>query len=376
MMGVYRRCIHVSCRKTSSSSSTASGRSPGLSRYAPSTGTAVSATSRDATSAKLTVSANGAKNAPTSPWMNASGANTTMVVIVEAKIAGPTSAVASSAALHRSRPAWMWRYTFSSTTIASSTTRPTEIARPPNVMKFSDRSCHASSSTPVNTLSGIDMAITTVGRSVLNSPFRIVGLNDTMNANTTVTANRNPYIASRKSVSICPWMLGPWSETMTMSTSGGSPCSPSSASLTASVTSIVLASASLMMETPTLGFPFVREMLAGAAAPILTSATSPSSTGPESDTPTTRPSRSSIDSSVCVVLASTACPPSMMAPAGRLTLLSLRAVAISNSETPSASILAGSAAIWTRRSTSPVTWVWRTPSMSESAGSMRDWTIP
>ena len=243
-------------------------------------------------------------------------------------------------------------------------------------MKFSDRSCHASSSTPVNTLSGIDIAITTVGRSVLDSPFRIVGLNDTMNANTTVTANRNPYSASRKSASICPWMLGPWSETMTMSTSGGSPRTPSSASLTAPVTSIVLASASLMMETPTLGLPFVREMLAGAAAPMLTSATSPRRTGPESDTPTTRPSRSSIESSVCVVLASTARPPSNIAPAGRLTLLSLRAVEISNSETPSASILAGSAAIWTRRSTSPATWVWRTPSMSESAGSMRDWTIP
>ena len=41
--------------------------------------------------------------------MNASGANTTMVVMVEAKIAGPTSAVASNAARHLSRPAWMCR---------------------------------------------------------------------------------------------------------------------------------------------------------------------------------------------------------------------------------------------------------------------------
>ena len=43
----------------------------------------------------------------------------------------------------------------------------------------------------------------------MDSPRRIVGLNDSMNANTTVTANRNPYIASFNRLSICPWMLGP-----------------------------------------------------------------------------------------------------------------------------------------------------------------------
>ena len=69
-------------------------------------------------------------------------------------------------------------------------------------------------------------------------------------------------------------MLGPWSETMTISTSAGSPVRPSSASRTAVVTSIVFASASLTMDTPTLGLPFVREMLFGAAAPRLTPATS------------------------------------------------------------------------------------------------------
>ena len=120
-------------------------------------------------------------------------------------------------------------------------------------------------------------------------------------------------------------MLGPWSDTMTISTSDGSPFSPSSASRTADVTSIVFASASLTMDTPTLGLPLVREMLFGAAAPRLTSAMSPRRTGPDSDMPTTRPLRSSMESNVCVVLARTACPPSKMAPAGRLTLFSLRA---------------------------------------------------
>ena len=106
-IGVYARCIHVSCTRISSSSPTSSGRSPGRSRYAPRTGTAVRATKRDAISAKLTVSAKGEKNAPTRPCMNARGANTTTVAIVDAKMAGPTSAVASRAARHRSLPPWM-----------------------------------------------------------------------------------------------------------------------------------------------------------------------------------------------------------------------------------------------------------------------------
>ena len=171
-------------------------------------------------------------------------------------------------------------------------------------------------------------------------------------------------------------MLGPWSETMTISTSAGSPARPSSASRTAVVTSIVFASASLTMDTPTLGLPFVREMLFGAAAPRLTSATSPRRTGPASDIPTTRPSRSSMELKVCVVLARTACPPSKIAPAGRLTLLSLRADDIWNSETPFAASLSASTVICTRRSISPVAWTCRIPSTSESAGRTLDSTIP
>ena len=69
-------------------------------------------------------------------------------------------------------------------------------------MKFSDMSCHAISSTPVKTLNGIDRAMTTVGRRVLSSPRGTVGLSVSMNAKTTVTANRNPNIASLSSVSI------------------------------------------------------------------------------------------------------------------------------------------------------------------------------
>ena len=79
----------------------------------------------------------------------------------------------------------------------SSTTRPTEIASPPSVMKFSDSPCQSMSSTPVKMLNGIDRAMTTVGRSVLKSPRGTVGLRVTMNRNTTVIAKMNPNIPSR-----------------------------------------------------------------------------------------------------------------------------------------------------------------------------------
>ena len=105
----YSRWSDVSSSGRSPSSPAASGRSPGRTSSAQSTGTAVSATSSDASSAKVTVSAKGRKKAPTSPPMKASGMKTTTVVSVEAKMAGVTSAVASSAARQRSLPAWMWR---------------------------------------------------------------------------------------------------------------------------------------------------------------------------------------------------------------------------------------------------------------------------
>ena len=256
-----------------------SGRSPGLSRYAPSTGTAVRATARDAISAKLTVIANGKKNAPTSPSMNPRGRNTTMVVSVDAVIAGPTSTVASSAARHRSLPPSMLRYTFSSTTMLSSTTLPTDIASPPSVMKFKASPCQLMRSTPVKMLSGIDSPITTVGRSVLRIPMMTDGLIVRKNRNTTETASVSPRMASRSRVVICDWMSGPWSLTVRICAPFSSPRISSRASWTPVVTSMVLASGCLTTAMPMLGWPFVLDMLVGIPEPRVMSATSPRVTG-------------------------------------------------------------------------------------------------
>ena len=132
----------------------------------------------------------------------------------------------------------------------------------------------------MKTLNGIDRAITTVGRSVLTRPRKTVGRIVSMKAKTTDTAKRNPNMASLTSVSTCSLMSGPWSETTMISTSDGSPATPSRTSLIAVVTSSVLASGFLETATPIPGLPLVREMLLGLPPSRVTSATSDSRTTP------------------------------------------------------------------------------------------------
>jgi hypothetical protein len=86
--------------------------------------------------APASVSANSRKSEPVSPPWNAIGAYTAASVIVIAMI-GPTSSRAPlSAASSWLCPSARWRSTFSTTTIASSTTRPTESTIASRVNRF------------------------------------------------------------------------------------------------------------------------------------------------------------------------------------------------------------------------------------------------
>ena len=160
-----------------------------------------------------------------------------------------------------------------------------------------------------------------------------------------------------------------------ISMSWGSSGMFSRASLTAVVTSTVLASGFLEMDTPMPGLPFVRVMLPGAPSPTLTFATSERRTGPNGDAPTMRFSTSCTESSVWVVLAITACEPSNRSPAGSVRLFSLMAPATWNMEMPLAAILSASTMTRTLRSTVPFSETSPIPSMPDSSGTMRDWTI-
>ena len=84
----------------------------------------VSATNPEIRTATARVTPNSLNSRPTDPVRKASGTNTATSVIVVAMTAKPISLLPSNAARLRLFPISMCRYTFSSTTMASSTTSP------------------------------------------------------------------------------------------------------------------------------------------------------------------------------------------------------------------------------------------------------------
>ena len=83
-----------------------------------------------------TVIASARKNAPVTPVIRTSGRNTTIGVIVDPMSGTRISAIALRIASARSCPASRCSTMFSTTTIASSMTRPTAAARPPSVIRL------------------------------------------------------------------------------------------------------------------------------------------------------------------------------------------------------------------------------------------------
>ncbi len=93
----------------------------------------VSATKPETATAAATVSANSVNRRPVRPCRKASGANTATSV---SDIAITANAISREPSIEPARgvlPCSMWRWQFSSTTIASSTTRPTASTTPSSV---------------------------------------------------------------------------------------------------------------------------------------------------------------------------------------------------------------------------------------------------
>ena len=104
-----------------------------------STGITVSETSSEASRATVTVIANGAKSCPTKPPTSAIGAKTATVVRVDAVTAPATSRTpVEDRVAASSSPYSRCRLMFSSTTIESSTTRPTAMVSAPRVSRLSE----------------------------------------------------------------------------------------------------------------------------------------------------------------------------------------------------------------------------------------------
>ena len=87
-------------------------------------GVSVSATNAESTTANAITKPNSEKSRPAVPWKNEIGMNTAASVAVVAMTAKNTCLAPSTAAARAPMPMARWRSMFSSTTMASSTTRP------------------------------------------------------------------------------------------------------------------------------------------------------------------------------------------------------------------------------------------------------------
>ena len=105
----------------------------GLRIWEDNIGVKVRATKPEIKTATATAIPNSLNSLPTLPERNASGTNTATRAIVVEITANPISLLPSIAACHRLFPISIWRYIFSRTTIASSTTSPIAKTKPSKV---------------------------------------------------------------------------------------------------------------------------------------------------------------------------------------------------------------------------------------------------
>ena len=158
------------------------------------------------------------------------GRNTTMVVMVETKMGMATSRAASSTALRRGLPGMArCRLMFSSSTMESSTRRPTARARPPSVKMLSVWPRKYMATMVRSSDSGMAM------------PMMKVETRELRKSRMTRKARTEPMAASCQRFSIDCRMYVDWSRLRRTSTPGGSPRSLGMVALTASTTSTVLA---------------------------------------------------------------------------------------------------------------------------------------
>ena len=155
----------------------------------------VSASSRETSTASVSVVASAAKNWPTTPCSRPSGRNTTTVVMVDVVTGQISSCTASRMARTRAPPSARWRAMFSVITTASSITRPIAIAIAPSVIKLKVCPRTLITNTVMASVSGMDAALIAVIR-----PWRRnTSSTSTASAAPTSMASRTELTASRTS---------------------------------------------------------------------------------------------------------------------------------------------------------------------------------
>ena len=199
---------------------------------------------------------------------NASGRNTATVETVAATTANEISSMPRRAASIGGRPSSIQRVMFSSTTIASSTTRPIASVSPISVSVLIDAPTKWSTANVPTS----EIGIATDGMRVARSERR----NRKITTTTRAMASKIDSLTSRSERS----MNTDVSNAASKRTPSGSVARRSSTSaFTAAVTSSVFAFDCLTMPSPTAGLALKRTSLRSSSAPTSTCATSRKRTG-------------------------------------------------------------------------------------------------
>ena len=241
---------------------------PRRNQYA-NTGTIVIDTSSEAPSATATVIANGRKSSPTTPDTMATGANTVTVVSVDAVTAPATSLTEAKTSLGVSvRCPRSRRLMFSTTTIESSTTRPTATVSAARVKILREYSLSCRPIMAISSDSGIEIAVIKVAR-IENKKSKI-----------TSTAKARPSNPSTARSWIDCSINGAWSKMVVIVVLLPNFCSRLGI-LSRTWCEIATASASVSLRTARLraGLPSARAMEVDSIDSTFTSATAESGTG-------------------------------------------------------------------------------------------------
>ena len=236
---------------------------PGFSSIAHSIGVVVSEITSEIITAADSVTANSRNSRPTWPPMNSSGMNTATSDRLMDSTVKPTSCAPSSAAFTRSMPASTWRLVFSSTTMASSTTKPVA-----TVSAISDRLLSEKPSRYITPkVPSSDTTVATAGTMVARTLRR--------NTETTRTTSRIEIInVISISCSDARMELVRSDATCMRTSCGNWACSCGSSARTPSTVSMTLAPGWLVTSTITAGWPLNRPSVLMFSTPSHTSATS------------------------------------------------------------------------------------------------------
>ena len=241
-------------------------------------GVVVSEMTSDIKTAADSVTANSRNKRPTCPPMNSSGINTATSDRLIDNTVKPTSRAPSSAALKRSMPASMWRLVFSSTTIASSTTKPVATVSAIRLRLLSEKpSKYMTLKVPSS-----DTMVATAGMMVARTLRK-----NALTTSTTSTMDISSVSSISRSEERMEWVLSVATEILI--SDGNCACSSGSKARTPSTASITFAPGWRRTSTTTAGSPLKRPSVLVFSTPSITSATSPSRTAAPLRQATTRP---------------------------------------------------------------------------------------